>query len=584
MLIAAAFAGGTYQLNTKVDDINVSWLSFKSQHAEKARLETSLRSSLGYGGMIHDFKNYILRKDFSSLSRLQKSLGASTSIAMQYEALSTTQAERFALEDIQQMLVFYQEGLKLARNEIIKNKSSQEIDALVKIDDSFALRGLDVLHKEIVSEYTYYKDEKQKSVLVNLIRTKLGFGGMIHSFKNYVLRGDENYLLTSKETISQAEVLINHYASLDSSLSEQTALSDISTTLIHYKNKLNVIGKMIKNGDAPEAIDQAVRINDKYALRGLRALDHDIILQIENKSEALSHKLREIKKDEMIINSVMVIIIISLALFLFVLLSKKVIQPVRELSTVMSKMAAGDIDINFSYSDTVQTELGDMARSLKVFKENEKQKIIAEKEVRRLAMTDPLTGLANRNQLDSRFRDMAALARREQRFIAIFALDLDKFKPINDEYGHAAGDTVLESTAKNLLLIFRDTDLVVRIGGDEFLVLFYVPDHMRSVNDIAQRVLDLLSAPIPVEQDLLSVGASIGIAFYSPENSESLTELIKRADMALYEAKDAGRNTYRINAGVELSELTTDKGDDYKSTLVEVTPPNMLTDKAINND
>lgn len=557
ILIAGAFASGTYQLNMKVEQINSAWLSFKSQHAEKARLETSLRASLGYGGMIHDFKNYILRKDFTSLSRLQKSLGAAKTIAMQYQALSTTQAERFVLEDIQQMLTDYYEGLNLARLKIIENKTSQEIDALVRIDDSLAMRGLEVLNKEIVSEYKYHNDKNQKSVLVNLIRTHLGYGGMIHSFKNYVLRGEEQYLLKTQESIKEANALISHYYTLEHSLAEQTGLEDIINTLINYENKLELIGGMIEKGMNPEEIDDVVKINDAYALRGLRALDHDIIQQIEKRSEELSLKLVEIKKEERLINSIMIITILCLGVYLYILFSRKVIKPIRELSYVMSTMALGDIGVNFSYPETAKTEFGEMARSLLVFKENEKQKRIAEEKVRRLAMTDPLTGLANRNQLELKFFDMTAFAKRERRFIALFALDLDKFKPVNDEYGHAAGDVVLKSVAKNLLLVFRETDLVARIGGDEFLILFYAQNDMQSVGDIAQRIINLLSTPVLFEKELLTVGASIGIALYSPDNSESLDLLMKRADKALYEAKESGRNTYCINGDVKCLPPTT---------------------------
>ena len=80
MIIAVTYVVGTIHLTQQVDEINKAWLSFKSQHAEKARLGIALRSTLGYGGMIHDFKNYILRKDFERLARLQKSMGAAQTI------------------------------------------------------------------------------------------------------------------------------------------------------------------------------------------------------------------------------------------------------------------------------------------------------------------------------------------------------------------------------------------------------------------------------------------------------------------------------------------------------------------------
>lgn len=552
--IAGTFTAATLHLNLKVNEINTAWHSFKSQHAEKARLETSLSATLGYGGMIHDFKNYILRKEFKQLSNLQKTLGAAQSIVEQYVALSTTRAEKLVLDDINQMITHYHEGLLMAREAIKQNKTSKEIDQLVRIDDSFALRGLNILHEEIVSEYEYYNDRSQKPVLANLIRTKMGYGGMIHSFKNYVLRGDEKFLLKSKESIQDAKLLIQQYYATEHSLGEKTALEDIEKTLSQYQNKLDTVTQMIKNNFNPNEIDEAVRINDKHALRGLKTLDHDIILQIENKSGQLGESLESIKTNETYIALFIVIIILSLAIYLYILFSKRIIQPVQELSAVMSEIAHGNLNINFNYPDNVKTELGDMARSLKVFKANEKKRRIAEDEVRRLALTDPLTGLANRNQLEYTYEDMAALGRREKRLIAIFALDLDKFKPINDQYGHAAGDAVLEAVARNLLLAFRETDLVARTGGDEFLVIFYGPENMKSLTDIAQRVINLLATPVPFENELLSIGTSIGISIHEPNNTDSMEAVMKRADKALYEAKMTGRNKYCIDGDIKSAE------------------------------
>ena len=557
LLVAAMFAAGAYHVNLTVKEINTAWLSFKSQHAEKARLETSLRTTLGYGGMIHDFKNYVLRKDFEQLSRLQKSLGAAQTIVEQYLALSTTQAEKLVLDDIQQMIFQYQNGLKQTRSEIKKGKTSREIDNLVRIDDSYALRGLDVLHEEIVTEYEYYKDKKQKPVLANAIRSMLGYGGMIHSFKNYVLRGDDKYLKKSRESIKGAEELIVQYYNLEHTLGEKTALEDIIKTLEQYKSKLDVASNLIKKKASPEEIDKVVSVNDKHALRGLTTLDQDIILQIETKSDQLSQKLIEIREQEALITYFIVSMILIIALYLFVLFSKRIIKPVLELSNVMREIAHGNTDVNFYYSDTARTELGEMARSLKVFKENESKRRVAEEEVRRLAMTDPLTGLANRNRFESRYYELVSHAKREGRLIALFALDLDKFKQVNDEHGHAAGDAVLKSVARNLLLAFRETDLVARIGGDEFVIILYGPESIEKIKNVAQRVINLLSTPIPVDNELLTVGASIGIALRSPEEAELMDVVMQHADYALYEAKKSGRNTYRFYDGDDKADKVT---------------------------
>lgn len=547
VFIAVIFSIGSYRQIKQVDEINTAWLSFKSQHAEKARLEISLRATLGYGGMIHDFKNYILRKDFERLARLQKSMGAAQTIVTQYFSLSTTQAEKLVLSDIREALNNYQAGIELARDEIKKGKSSKKIDERVRINDHFALRGLEVLRQEISSEYNYYKDRKQKPVLASLIRAELGYGGMIHSFKNYVLRGDDKYYKKTVSSIQQTESMIGEYRELNPTLGEKTALDDIGSTLKDYKNKLLAVKKIIKKGRSPEQIDKLARVSDKHALRGLITLDHDIILQIDEKSKRLSKKLVEINEEEEINTYITVIMILLLALYLYGIFAIKIINPIKNLSVVMSALANGKMDVNFDYPVTAKTELGDISRAFIVFQENEVKRKVAEEEVQRLAMTDPLTGLANRNQFEKRYGEMTTLAKREEKLIALFALDLDKFKPINDNYGHAAGDVILKNVAENLLLIFRETDLVARIGGDEFSIILYGPESIETIESVAKRVIKLLSAPILVGEEMLSIGTSVGIATLEYNSDEDMDSLMQRADELLYDAKEGGRNTYRIN-------------------------------------
>ncbi len=549
--MAVLFGYGTVHLTKQINEINELWISFKSQNTEKARLINSLHGRLGYGGMIHDFKNYVLRKDFSHFVKLQQSMGAAQSIVKQYYALSSTPAEKLVLNDMQDMLDNYQVSLELVRQEITKGSTSQEIDQQVKIDDSRALRGLQVLRSEIVSKYEYYKDKQQKPVLAADLRIELGYGGMIHSFKNYILRYEKKYRDNALKSITNAELIINNYYNLQPSSGEKTALQDIQLVLTKYKSNIKLIDEGVANNLSPEDIDEKVIINDSYALRGLIALDQDIINQIEAKSEQLSYRIVNISQTERSNTIVIIVLIIIIAIFIYWVFSSKIIHPVKQISRIMSEMAHGNLDVNLDwYSQIVkneQTELGKMECSLQIFKDNEKKRRVAEDELRQLALTDSLTGLANRNQFEKRYYEMVSLAKREEKILAFLAIDLDKFKPINDNYGHLAGDEILKSVAKNLTLAFRETDLIARLGGDEFAVILYDPENIENVKIAAERLMALIPMPVPFGKDMLSVGASIGIALHNHEDECNLEILMSNADKALYQAKDAGRNTYRIH-------------------------------------
>jgi diguanylate cyclase (GGDEF)-like protein/PAS domain S-box-containing protein len=169
-----------------------------------------------------------------------------------------------------------------------------------------------------------------------------------------------------------------------------------------------------------------------------------------------------------------------------------------------------------------------------------------EEEVRDLAHHDALTGLPNRRLLGDRIAQAFAAARRSGERVALMLLDLDRFKPINDTYGHEAGDAVLKVVAARLKGCVRESDTVARIGGDEFVVML----PMRAAQDavrVADKILAALAEPIRVAGNEVQIGVSIGISVF-PEDAADKEELLKYADRAMYHVKAAGRNSYSFYA------------------------------------
>lgn len=165
----------------------------------------------------------------------------------------------------------------------------------------------------------------------------------------------------------------------------------------------------------------------------------------------------------------------------------------------------------------------------------------AEQEIFRLAMTDHLTGLLNRRSFYQRFEDSLKLAKRNQLTVATIAIDLDQFKPINDQFGHEMGDKVLIHIAQLLRENFRETDIIGRLGGDEFAVIAVLSGKHPSLEDALQRLLKFLRSPIHIDGQTLSLGASIGVAYF-PDNGDEVEDLMRKSDQALYQAKHGGRN------------------------------------------
>ena len=154
---------------------------------------------------------------------------------------------------------------------------------------------------------------------------------------------------------------------------------------------------------------------------------------------------------------------------------------------------------------------------------------------------DVLTGLPNRALLADRLDRAVASALRHQRLLAVCLLDLDGFKAINDQHGHACGDLLLTQVADRLTHVMRSDDTVARLGGDEFVLLLTNLPDASEVETLLQRVLAMLAKPFPMDNGVVEISASIGVALYRQEDFVPDT-LLRHADQALYEAKRAGRN------------------------------------------
>lgn len=159
------------------------------------------------------------------------------------------------------------------------------------------------------------------------------------------------------------------------------------------------------------------------------------------------------------------------------------------------------------------------------------------------ALHDALTGLPNRRALFNLLPLAVARAKRNQIALALFFLDLDGFKQINDTQGHDAGDTVLRVVAARLRECIRQTDTAVRLGGDEFTVVLENLRHgITDANQMAEKILDVIQRPIPIGAMTITISASIGIVLHEPNDTNTADQLVNRADAAMYEAKRAGKS------------------------------------------
>lgn len=174
----------------------------------------------------------------------------------------------------------------------------------------------------------------------------------------------------------------------------------------------------------------------------------------------------------------------------------------------------------------------------------------AEQQLAHLARHDTLTNLPNRALFRERFAQKLAEVRREGKKLALFCLDLDRFKQVNDSLGHPAGDALLIEVATRLKSALRTEDTLARLGGDEFVILQTGLHGLDDAIVLAKRLISAVRRPFPFEGHEIVVGLSVGIALI-PDHGLDQDTVFKRADAALYRAKAAGRNTSRVHGAVE---------------------------------
>lgn len=175
------------------------------------------------------------------------------------------------------------------------------------------------------------------------------------------------------------------------------------------------------------------------------------------------------------------------------------------------------------------------------------QRHAAEQQVRHLALHDPLTDLPNRFAFQANLQHRLAGARRRQPFCLLY-LDLDRFKAVNDTFGHHSGDELLRAVARRLCASVREGDQLARLGGDEFAIILDTPRGVDDAKSLAARCIEMLARPFVLSRGEASIGASIGIVEL-PCGVNDADKALERADLALYAAKAVGRNCYRVFEG-----------------------------------
>ena len=211
---------------------------------------------------------------------------------------------------------------------------------------------------------------------------------------------------------------------------------------------------------------------------------------------------------------------------------------------ISNRRKNGEYYIEWLSINAVHDTEGNVINYVSLFTDISERKA-AEDHLHNLAHYDALTGLPNRILLADRLQQAIVAARRESSLMALMFIDLDKFKPVNDTHGHHIGDLLLKEVAKRILEWLRESDSAARVGGDEFVVLLPNVEEQADAVAVGEKIRHALNQPFVISDKHLEISSSIGVAVY-PEHGNDEKALLKHADIAMYYAKEAGRNNVKL--------------------------------------
>ena len=694
------------------------WEKFDAERSERARFEDTLASATGFGGFIHNFKNYVLRGDEVYAARARETLGVIFQTIRAYRRLDLSPIDTSALEDMEATFQRYSAVLTMAVRLYDSGASPEAMDAQIHVDDRIALDAFDRLHRQTIHEVTGANSAALgKPILLSHLRIALGYGGLVHCFKDYVLRRDELDLQCAYEKAQDVRDIVQDYRAVGVNQTEEFALRDLLSLIDTFEQTIDLAASfrpMSVTSMPPRDLDSRIVINEMPGVSALATLRRELTREHEERARKVEEALLLLHGEVRLSYWSAVLATIATFAFLAFIFLVLVIRPIARLTDATRRLAEGETGIDVPYVDR-SNEVGTMARALTVFKANaertreaereladsaatlkrqltasraiqetverqakeaerlnavleaEHQKLEsmhafldvvmnslsqgvvvfdrdnrllranaafaallrlppnwldrnrtmedyirlsasrgdfgpgivdeivrerlgkvadlgsvewrryertlhdgtvlevfgdrlpdgglvvtytdvterkrAEERIRAMALTDPLTGLANRNQFGLWLDDAIKISRREDLRVGLMLLDLDKFKAVNDTHGHPMGDALLIEVGRRLQRIVREVDTVARLGGDEFAVIFPLVQAKDELGYPASRMVASLTEPIAIGGTILQIGTSIGIGFF-PDHAATPEALTKCADEALYAAKAAGRGRF----------------------------------------
>ncbi len=366
-VIAISVTATLYTAYQSASEVNATWKVLGDRSSVRERSLRALRRALGFGAMIHDFKNYVLRQDQPRIERIHRAMGAALAATQRYRGSSQLPEETTGLDAIDAMISAYGEALRMAIALVAEGATVSEVDAAVAVSDQAALAALDTL--ETIVATSRRSTARTRMDQLERLEGALGYGGMIHRFKNVVIRRDLARVLRVEAAIAAVRTTIDEYRTYEISVAERRALVDIGTVVDAYERNLDLAVRLINQGHTPKQIDTMVKIDDNPAITALTTLAAEIGAESERASTEMLDLLD--RKIDLLgglaIAFPMLLCGITVGIYLFA--RRGIVGPVTGLSRLMRALADGDLEVDLTPFHS-RSEIGAMAKAVEVFRGN----------------------------------------------------------------------------------------------------------------------------------------------------------------------------------------------------------------------
>lgn len=347
-------------IRSEVQHAKQVWQIFASESNEQTVLVRDVVGATGYGGLVHDFKDLILRGEDERASRVRNTTGSILQRLDSLSVINVDETSQAAIAGIRDTVAAYEAAIGAIMIAHQLGSQPEAIDGNVKIDDALALDGL--------AHFMSGHSERTKGYLLNQIRRDLGYGGMIHQFKDLVIRKETDRATAIFAKAESAALNIAQYRTLSLSDGETDALNILEAMIAAYLTATEQAVGLIESGASARDIDEATQVSDAEALEGIQALTAAIVEENAQQAQRVGQDLHRSEVWILALIGATIVSFTALTLGISLIVRRSALVPAAQISEAVLELAAGNTDVDVE-SHVADTEMGKIAQSCSAFKE-----------------------------------------------------------------------------------------------------------------------------------------------------------------------------------------------------------------------